>query len=96
MIPITYYILLSGILFGIGLLIVIIKNNAILVLIGIELMLNAANINLVAFSANDTQIQGQIFALFVILLAAAETAVGLAIIVNVYRYFKTNNIENIS
>lgn len=82
--------LISCMLFCIGLFMVLTKNNAIQVLIGIEFMINAAVINLVAFGKYDKYHNGgQIFALFAIVLAAAATAVALAIILNVYRSFKT-------
>lgn len=96
MIPITHFLILSGILFVIGLVVVITKKNAIMVLIGIELMLNAANLNLITFSASDPDISGQMFSLFVILIAAAEAAVALAIILNVYKYYRTSNIDEIN
>ena len=82
--------LISSVLFCLGLFMVLTKNNAIQVLIGIEFMINAAVINLVAFGKFDKYHNGgQIFALFAIVLAAAATAVALAIILNVYRRFKT-------
>lgn len=74
---------------------VITKRNAVVVLIGIELILNAANLNLVAFSRNDEAIRGQMFVLFIIVVAAAEAAVALAIIVNVYNHYKTINLDQI-
>lgn len=68
-----------------------------MVLIGIELMLNAANVNLIAFSAFDPgELQGQVFSLFVITVAAAEATVGLALVVKVYQYFKSSDITDIS
>ncbi len=97
MIPIDNYIILSVALFITGLMIVIIKKNVIVVLMGIEFMLNASNINFVAFSRLDNNFfTGQIFSLFVIVLAAAEAAVALAIILNVYRQFKTTDIDKIN
>ena len=95
-ISIAYYLLLSAALFSIGLALIIVKRHAIVVLMGIELMLNAVNLNLVAFSRNDATIQGQFFALFVIVVAAAEAVVALAIILRAYRYFKTVNLDEIS
>ena len=90
MITLTDYLLVSAALFCIGLFIVLSKRNAIQVLIGIELMLNAAILNLVAFGKYDRiNNGGQIFALFAITLAAATTAVALAIILNVYKKYKT-------
>ena len=94
---IEHFILLGMILFAIGVAVVITKRNAIMVLIGIELILNAANVNLVAFSQQDpTYLNGQLFALIVIVVAAAETAIALAIIINVYRKFKTTDVDQIN
>ena len=94
---IEYYFILSIILFCIGMAIVLTKRNAIVVLMGIELILNAANINFVAVSQFDrVQLAGQFFSLFVIVVAAAEAAVGLAIILKIYRYFNTTNLDEIN
>lgn len=91
------FLLLGAFMFCSGLFVVLTKKNAIMVLIGIELMLNAANLNLVAFSRFDPQgLQGQIFSLFVITIAAAEAAVALAIVVKVYRYFNTSDLDQIN
>jgi NADH:ubiquinone oxidoreductase subunit K len=96
-ISLQHYLLLSALLFCIGLFMVITKRNAIVMLMGIELMLNAANINLVAFSKFDgLMLQGQMFALFTIVIAAAEASVGLAIIIRVYEWFKTANLDEIN
>jgi NADH:ubiquinone oxidoreductase subunit K len=90
MISLTDFLIVSAALFCIGLYMVVSKNNAIQILIGIELMLNAAILNLVAFGKYDHfNNGGQMFALFAIVLAAATTAVALAIILNVYRRYKT-------
>ena len=95
--PIEHLLILGAALFCIGLLVVLSRKNAIAVLIGIELMLNASNINLVAFSHFDPDLlQGQIFALFVITVAAAEAAVGLAIVVKVYQYFQTADLDQLN
>lgn len=67
-----------------------------MVLAGIELILNAANINFVAFSTQDGMIKGQLFALFIMVIAAAEATVALAILVQVYKHFKTSNLDEIS
>jgi len=97
MFPLNLFLLTSAALFAIGIAIVITKRNAIMVLIGIELILNAANINLVAFGQYDPELlAGNMFALFIILVAAAEAAVALAIILKVYQYFKTANIDEIN
>ncbi len=90
MIALTDFLLVSAALFCIGIYMVVSKHNAIQVLIGVELMLNAAILNLVAFGRFDKAANaGQTFALFAIVLAAAVTAVALAIILNVYRRYKT-------
>lgn len=97
MIPISYYLCLGAFLFSVGLVIILTKRNIVVVLMGIELMLNAANINLVAFSVLDPgRIQGQIFALFVLVIATAEAAIGLALLIQVYRYYKTSNLDEIN
>ena len=89
--------LLSAFLLSIGLAIVIIKQNAIMMLIGIELMLNASNVNLIAFNEMfPNNINGQMFALFVIIVAVCETAVGLAIILRVYKYYQSSVPDDIS
>ena len=86
----SHLLLLSAALFSIGLMIVLSKRNAIMVLMGIELMLNASNINLVAFNQWHTHhFDGQFFSLFVIVVAVCETAVGLALILRVYQYYRT-------
>jgi NADH:ubiquinone oxidoreductase subunit K len=90
MITLTDFLIVSAALFCIGLYMIITKHNAIQILIGIELMLNAAILNLVAFGRFDKiNNGGQIFALFAIVLAAATTAVALAIILNVYKKYRT-------
>lgn len=91
------YILVSLFLFAIGLGIVIIKRNAIFVLMGIELMLNAANLNFVSFNAiGDVKNHGQVFGLFVIVIAAAEAAIALAIVLKVVKYYRTSNVDEIN
>jgi NADH-quinone oxidoreductase subunit K len=94
-ISLTHYVVLSTILFTIGLFGVLTKKNAISVLICIELMLNAVNINLIAFSKFITpnDFIGQIFAIFVITVAAAEVGVGLAILIAIYRNKLSVNID---
>ncbi|MCO5936200.1 NADH-quinone oxidoreductase subunit NuoK [Mucilaginibacter sp. RB4R14] len=97
MIGLNDFMLVSVVLFCIGLFIIVSKKNAIQILIGIELMLNAAILNLVAFGKFDkTNNGGQVFALFAIVLAAATTAVALAIILNVYRRYKTIDPDKIN
>jgi NADH:ubiquinone oxidoreductase subunit K len=97
MIPYQHYLIISAILFSIGFAIAITKRNAVLVLMGIELMLNAVNLNLIAFSQFDpNRLQGQMFALFVMVVAAAEITVALAIILKIYDYFKNIDLEEVS
>ena len=97
MIPVEYYLYLSAFLFCLGVFALITRRNSVIMLIGIELILNAANLNFIAFSQYDPVHQaGQMSALFVMVLAAAEAAVGLAIILNVYKRYKTVNIDEIN
>ncbi|MHC8947324.1 NADH-quinone oxidoreductase subunit NuoK [Sphingobacterium hungaricum] len=97
MITLTHFLVVSACIFCIGLYAVLAKRNAIMVLVGIELMINAAILNFVAFGKYDeSNYGGQIFALFAIVLAAAAVAVGLAIILNVYRKNKTINLDDIT
>ena len=97
MVPVEHFMILGSLLFAMGLIIVMVKKSAIVILIGIELMLNASNLNLVAFSRLDEHFMtGQVFALFVIVLAATEAAVALAIIINVSRKFSTSEIDQIN
>ncbi|MBF0298375.1 MAG: NADH-quinone oxidoreductase subunit NuoK [Oligoflexia bacterium] len=79
--------LLSAFLFFVGLLVVLLKRNIIIVLMGIELMLNAINLSFVVFSKQNYQIEGQLGVLFIIVIAAAESAIGLSILINFYRNF---------
>lgn len=97
MITLTHFLIVSACIFCIGLYAVLAKRNAILILVGIELMINSAILNFVAFGRYDkANYGGQIFALFAIVLAAAAVAVGLAIILAVYRHYKTINPDNIT
>jgi NADH:ubiquinone oxidoreductase subunit K len=91
MIPLSWYLILSAALFSIGLFGVLARRNAIAILLGVELMLNAVNINLVAFwrYLDPTVMTGQVFAIIVFAVAAAEVAVGLALVISVYRNRKT-------
>jgi NADH-quinone oxidoreductase subunit K len=92
------YLLISALLFAVGLAGALTRKNAILVLVGIELMLNAANLNFIAFwryGPNPEALTGVMFALFSIGVAAAEAAVGLALIITIYRHFKTTNLDEI-
>lgn len=90
----NHYLILAAILFSLGLLAVITKKNAVTVLMGIELILNAANINFLAFSRYvDTDLDGQVFAIFVIVTAAAAAAVALAIVLNLYERINSINLD---
>ena len=92
------YLLLSSLLFAIGLAAALVRRNAILVLIGVELMLNAANLNFITFwryGPHPDALTGVMFALFSIGVAAAEAAVGLALIIAVYRHFNTTDLDRI-
>src|SRR5512137_1290106 len=96
MTPLHYYLVFSALLFSIGLAGALTRRNAILVLVGIELMLNAANLNFIAFwrySSRPEQLTAVMFVLFSIAVAAAEAAVGLALIIAIYRHYKTTNVE---
>ena len=87
-VPVQYYLVLSAAVFCIGLFGILTRRNALLFLMSVELMLNAANINLVAFSFQWGNLTGQVFALFTMALAAAEVAVGIGIILVLYRNFE--------
>lgn len=87
MVPIEYYLLLSAAVFCIGVFGILIRKNALLFLMSVELLLNAANINLVAFSRFHGNVTGQTFSLFTLALAAAEVAIGIGIILVLYRNF---------
>jgi NADH-quinone oxidoreductase subunit K len=89
------YLMLSGTMFAVGLVGVIVRRNMITVLMCIELMLNAVNINLVAFSHRLAHLEGQVFTVFVICIAAGEAAVGLAIIIQLYRLRSTINVDEV-
>ncbi len=85
-------LLLSAYIFTVGLVVAITRRNAIMILIGIELMLNAANLNFIYFSNG---VEGQLYVIFIMVLAAAEAAIGLAIIIQLFRRFKTVSLEKI-
>lgn len=87
-IPLSYFLIVSALLFSLGLGIMLLKRNMIFVLMGIELMLNAANLNLIAFSRQDDQMQGMVFSVFVLVIGVCEMTIALAIILQVYRQFK--------
>jgi len=98
MTPLQSYLLLSALLFAIGFAGAVTRRNAILALIGIELMLNAANLNFIAFwrfGPNPEALTGVMFVIFSIAIAAAEAAVGLALIIAIYRHYKTVNLDEV-
>jgi NADH:ubiquinone oxidoreductase subunit K len=99
MIPLHGYLILSALLFSIGLAGALARRNAIIVLIGIELMLNSANLNFIAFwryGPNPQAITGIVFVIFSIGVAAAEAAVGLALIISIYRHYKTTDVNRMN
>ena len=96
MVPIDYYILLSAILFTIGTLGVLIRRNALIIFMSVELMLNAANLAMVAFSSVLQSFSGQIFVFFVIAVAAAEVAVGLALIVEIFKSKRSIDVDQMN
>ncbi len=89
------FLILSAFLFCTGIYGVLARRNGVLVLMSVELMLNAVNINLVAFSAYNKSVSGQVFALFVITIAAAEVGVGLAIVLLIYRNLRSSSLDEI-
>jgi NADH:ubiquinone oxidoreductase subunit K len=96
--PLACYLLLSALLFAIGLAGALTRRNAIIVLIGIELMLNAANLNFIAFwryGPHPQALTGVMFVIFSIAVAAAEAAVGLALIISIYRHRQTTNLDQV-
>ena len=95
-VPLQAYLLLSAAIFVIGVLTVLLRRGAITTLMGIELMLNAANLAFVAFSRQVGSADGQIFVLFVVAVAAAEAAVGLAIIIALFRLRETTDVDDVS
>ncbi|HWY77916.1 MAG TPA: NADH-quinone oxidoreductase subunit NuoK [Verrucomicrobiae bacterium] len=96
--PLYYYLIFSALLFAVGLAGALTRRNAILVLVGIELMLNAANLNFIAFwryNPDPNATQGIMFVIFSIAIAAAESAVGLALIIAIYRHYRTTNLDKL-
>ena len=93
--PTWYYLMLSAALFTIGVICVLTRRNILIILMSIELILNAANLNLIAFSRQLSDVSGQIFAIFVITVAAAEAAVGLGILIALFRLRDTVNADDI-
>ncbi len=95
-VPLTWYLILSGILFTIGAVGVLIKRNALVIFMCIELMLNAVNLAFVTFSRQQNSMDGQIFVFFIMTVAAAEAVVGLAIIIALFRNKATVNVDDIN
>ena len=95
MVPTSYYLVLSALLFGLGVIAFLFKRNIITIFMSIELMLNAVNLAFVAFSRAMGKLDGQVFVFFVIVVAAAEAAVGLAIIILIARNRQTLNVERV-
>jgi NADH-quinone oxidoreductase subunit K len=96
MVPLNYYIVLSAILFTIGSLGVLLRRNPLIIFMSVELMLNAANLAFVAFASVFNQLDGQIFVFFVMTIAAAEVAVGLALIVQIFKTKHTINVDEMN
>lgn len=95
MVPESYYVALSAVLFTMGVLGVLIRRNPLVVFMSIELMLNAVNLSFVAFSRQHASLDGHIFVFFVMAVAAAEVAVGLAILVAIFRNRETANVDDV-
>ena len=95
MVPTSYYVMLSAILFTIGVVGVLTRRNAIVVFMSVELMLNSANLALVSFARQLNQVDGQILTFFVITVAAAEVAIGLALLVGIFRTRQTTNVDEV-
>ncbi|MFZ0391735.1 MAG: NADH-quinone oxidoreductase subunit NuoK [Calditrichia bacterium] len=94
-IPISYFLILSAVLFSLGVVGVVVRRNAIIIFMSVELMLNAVNLTFVAFSNYLGNVEGQIFVFMVMVVAAAEVAVGLAIVVAIYRLRETVHVDEI-
>ncbi|HEY1483644.1 MAG TPA: NADH-quinone oxidoreductase subunit NuoK [Candidatus Acidoferrum sp.] len=95
MVPTNYYLILSAVLFGLGIVAFVFKRNIITLFMAIELMLNAVNLAFVAFSQSLGKLEGEVFVLFVIIVAAAEAAVGLGIIILTARNRRSLNVERV-
>jgi NADH-quinone oxidoreductase subunit K len=94
--PVAYFVVLSGVLFALGTLGVLLRKNALLIFMSVELQLNAVNLALVAFSRMHNSLDGQVLAFFSMVVAAAEVVVGLAIILNVYRRRNSAIVDDVS
>ncbi len=95
MVPVSWYLVLSAILFACGVVGFLVKRNIITIFMSIELMLNAVNLSFVAFAYQWKQLSGEVFVFFVMVVAAAEAAVGLAIIISVFRTRETLNVDQV-
>ncbi|MGR3178332.1 MAG: NADH-quinone oxidoreductase subunit NuoK [Candidatus Anammoxibacter sp.] len=95
-VPLSHFLMLSAILFSIGVVGVLTRRNAIIIFMSIELMLNAVNVAFVAFAKHLDSMDGQIFVFFIMTVAAAEAGVGLAIIINIYRHKSTVNVDELN
>ncbi len=96
MVPLEHYLLLSAVLFTLGVIGVVVRRSAIVILMCIELMLNAVNLAFVAFARYLNSIDGQVFVFFVMVVAAAEAAVGLAIIIAIFRHRESTDVDEIN
>jgi NADH-quinone oxidoreductase subunit K len=95
-IPLNYYLSLAGILFSIGVFGVLIRRNAVVIFMAIELMLNSVNLVFIAFSKALSIVNGEVIVFFVMAIAAAEAGIGLAIVIAIYRQKKTSNVDEIN
>jgi NADH-quinone oxidoreductase subunit K len=95
MVPVSYYLVLSAVLFTLGAAGVLIRRNALVMFMSVEMMLNAVNLTLIAYSRLWDHVEGQVFVLLVMAVAAAEVAVGLAIVVALYRHKETADVDEI-
>jgi NADH-quinone oxidoreductase subunit K len=96
MVPLSYYLILSGVIFSIGVLGFLVRRNILVLFMSIELMLNAVNLSLVAFARQFGSVDGQIFVFLIMTVAAAEAAVGLAIIIAFFRNKKSANVDDLN
>ncbi|WP_172119847.1 NADH-quinone oxidoreductase subunit NuoK [Actinomyces faecalis] len=94
--PVTAYVILAGVLFTLGALTVLLRRNALIELMGVELMLNAVNLVLVAFARVHGNLTGQVFAFFVMVVAAAEVVVGLSIVVSIFRTRRSTSVDDVN
>lgn len=92
----TYYLYFAALLFSSGVFLILTKRNAIFVLIGVELMLNGANVLLASFSQFDPDLRGQVFAIFAVVLTVCEVSIALAILLNIYRKTKASNLDELT